>query len=1850
MRKWKKLMAAVLTCSMVLTTVLHPVLPTEAAAESNSELLITEIVPDNTGTDEFEFFEVYNNTNGPLNLSDYTFLYRYTTGTTADLTFQFPATTIQPQSALVFWYNSYNRTSQDFNAHFGTNASPDQLINVTGFQGFANTGNRAVVIQNKQGEEVAFASYVQADVKAGFGVHYRYSATGTVMEKHQTQAQPTPGTVEAAQVPAAPITLPGSSERKSLTANKTLVAPVLDGRLEESIWKVEESIGVKFGEGAPEDSHFGMLWDQKYLYIAVETEDNQLVHNGTGHWFDQDNFSLFFDPSHHKSAPFIHNDMQIGLVYQPNSSTPSFHFGGAPNHASKDEKKVLRAIQKTDTGWSAEVAIPWDMLQFDPQLKRQLGFEITVTDRDDLEGQAPFSAWSAYQSNSFWNDTAGYGTIHLADETVTGDVYGVLLEENFDSYQTGETPYGWISDVNGSSPAFTVVQETYGGGRLVFDGSSSSKQSRITAPVQWDNYTIEADMRFDKVLNSARWASIMFRVPSNGKHPYNQMAVRQNGAFEFAYRNPSNTWVVPTSGTWQPLALGSDYTLKVRVFDQNVKEYIKAKKDEEFTLLMDQDFNATNLLERGKVGFQGDQLKVSFDNLKVTRITAERLNLELPATVEALTGPMTVTNHVYFSDGIEQEVPVERVKLYSSDESIVKVTNNQLYPLKQGQVTIKAIYDTAEAEAELTVTPSTVGAAVVSLEHEAGYVLGNAGVEMDLSSLSFNASFSDFTTGTIGGEQLTWSSLDPAVSMENGKLKTTQRGIYELNAKKDDATVKLMLIVKEPGDSEYVLYEENFDALEAGTMPQGWSRIEGTGTGAVGVKEGAFEMEARTTGNNPTRVILPEYLDSFGNYKIEADVTNLGSNDAARWHAIMFRIQNNNYPYYQMAVRQNAAATNGVEFAERTPTNQWNVSEKGAFTEAINAEKMYKYTIKAHGNRVQEFINDSLLINTDLAGAYTKGRIGFQANGSKMKVDNIRVTLLEEPLPALPGDRFVKVTEPATKISLAPTVVAQVETMEELASLNASTLPATVILPVNQELKVSNSTGTQEIGSLNSVLQVIDNRMIPAFYVKDEQTVNSLVSYLKNEGIEDAFVISSNASLVKQARIAYPMIRGIIEFDVQGPLTHEELMDIRRTTNSSLAKVALLSQGAASKENVAYLQERLVTVWAKEEAARGAETLPLHRLITAGVNGIVTDSPGQAIQAFDVYNQNTTLVRKPLNIGHRGIPALAPENTLEGAILAYEKGADVVENDIYLTKDGHIVVMHDTTLDRTTTGTGKVEDYTLAELQAFKANKQFPTQYPDAGIPTLEQFFDEFKGKDLLHFVEIKSYKPEIIDALVQLIEEKGVEDQVVVITFNADQIKRLGEKMPGMSAGLLTSGYANENNVEKSMRETLKVIQPINATFNTSYSGLGKKFMEASKHRGMTIWPWTYRNQKDFINYFAMGTYGLTTDYNHWAMDWAANLNPVQEKVELVKGESVELKAQAETYGRVTNEVTPEIVLLDGQGLVEIEGNKVMAKGKGTVHALLRYTASMNATQTYDLYTQPVTIEIKDQAALEMNGPKRVKQGREMTLNLEIGNDIQDLYGASLKLTFDPTQLQVKDADPTTDGVQIQPETWLSGAQFVNEVDNTAGIITFAVTQLGETPGVSGNGRLAQVQFQVNPNAAGTIEVVPVTASIKFANSQNRPIHVDLATYQAQVSQSLVHGAVKLSNKHHLADLSGFRVQLKQEGQVVDEMITQPDGKFVLAYEEVGTYTVEVAAPHYLSTSQIVRIEQLDQVVNLEPMTSYVGDFDQNGKIDIADIAMLAKAFEKEPVGNDQRYDVDKDGDIDIHDVVTVAVNFGRP
>src|SRR5690606_22669614 len=226
------------------------------------------------------------------------------------------------------------------------------------------------------------------------------------------------------------------------------------------------------------------------------------------------------------------------------------------------------------------------------------------------------------------------------------------------------------------------------------------------------------------------------------------------------------------------------------------------------------------------------------------------------------------------------------------------------------------------------------------------------------------------------------------------------------------------------------------------------------------------------------------------------------------------------------------------------------------------------------------------------------------------------------------------------------------------------------ILHLDANLRVVDGKGA-ELSGLESVLDSISGRTIPAFYVHDEATARNLSGWLNDNSVTDAFVVSDSRELVAQVRRAHPIIRGVIDYRAA---SEPNLLEVRREANSHLSRIVLLPQSLMSREDVGFLQRLLITVWLGEQNSDLPPAVNAFNLVATGTNGIVSADPRPVIDILEsAFPQDrVSLVRKPFIIGHRGVPGRAPENTLEGARLAFEHGADMIENDVYVTSDGAV--------------------------------------------------------------------------------------------------------------------------------------------------------------------------------------------------------------------------------------------------------------------------------------------------------------------------------------------------------------------------------------------------------------------------------------------------------------------------------------------------------------------------------------------------------------------------------------------------
>jgi glycerophosphoryl diester phosphodiesterase len=151
---------------------------------------------------------------------------------------------------------------------------------------------------------------------------------------------------------------------------------------------------------------------------------------------------------------------------------------------------------------------------------------------------------------------------------------------------------------------------------------------------------------------------------------------------------------------------------------------------------------------------------------------------------------------------------------------------------------------------------------------------------------------------------------------------------------------------------------------------------------------------------------------------------------------------------------------------------------------------------------------------------------------------------------------------------------------------------------------------------------------------------------------------------------------------------------------------------------------------------------------------------------------------------------VAPENTLASFERAWRDGADLVELDIRLSADRHVVALHDAWLERTTDGTGYVGDHTLAELKRLDAGAWFDPRYTGERIPTLEEVLDWARGKVglllELKFETMGAFDPALVPRMVAVTTAAGAEDQIAVISYQPQALRQLKVLAPHIPAGPL--------------------------------------------------------------------------------------------------------------------------------------------------------------------------------------------------------------------------------------------------------------------------------------------------------------------------------------------------------------------------------------------------------------------------------------------------------------------------------
>jgi glycerophosphoryl diester phosphodiesterase len=208
---------------------------------------------------------------------------------------------------------------------------------------------------------------------------------------------------------------------------------------------------------------------------------------------------------------------------------------------------------------------------------------------------------------------------------------------------------------------------------------------------------------------------------------------------------------------------------------------------------------------------------------------------------------------------------------------------------------------------------------------------------------------------------------------------------------------------------------------------------------------------------------------------------------------------------------------------------------------------------------------------------------------------------------------------------------------------------------------------------------------------------------------------------------------------------------------------------------------------------------------------------------------------------------------------------------VHTTADGHVVVIHDATVDRTTDSTGAVREMTLAEVKRLDAGYRFSPDggatfpYRDAGIriPTLEEVYDEFV--DLPINIEIKGERPGIEEALWRVIEAAGAEDRTLVVSESTATIRRFREVSGGRvatassSVELISFWLLSRLGLSGSFKPPFQALQG-----PETYRGLRivtPGFVRMAHERGLRVDVWTIDSEPDMRRLLGYGVDGIMTD-----------------------------------------------------------------------------------------------------------------------------------------------------------------------------------------------------------------------------------------------------------------------------------------------------------------------------------------------------------------------------------------------------
>jgi glycerophosphoryl diester phosphodiesterase len=213
-----------------------------------------------------------------------------------------------------------------------------------------------------------------------------------------------------------------------------------------------------------------------------------------------------------------------------------------------------------------------------------------------------------------------------------------------------------------------------------------------------------------------------------------------------------------------------------------------------------------------------------------------------------------------------------------------------------------------------------------------------------------------------------------------------------------------------------------------------------------------------------------------------------------------------------------------------------------------------------------------------------------------------------------------------------------------------------------------------------------------------------------------------------------------------------------------------------------------------------------------------------------------------LKIGHRGARAYEPENTLSSFRKALELGVDAVELDVRKTRDNEIVVIHNADVNKTTDGSGEVNELTLEEIQGLVTEK-------GEHVPTLDEVLDVV-ARRVKVLIELKETGLE--KQVIDLIRKRKLTENVIIVSFLEDALRKVRELSDEVETGLIY--VRHKNPIQAALDLKAEYLLPL---YRFTHSANVKKAHE----KGLKVIVWTINNKEEVGEYKKKGVDGIATD-----------------------------------------------------------------------------------------------------------------------------------------------------------------------------------------------------------------------------------------------------------------------------------------------------------------------------------------------------------------------------------------------------